>query len=158
MRISHRNGSQKRQARQRLIQRRLYGRSIRNISAQRWRYCQSIQRHFAGIQRARDLVFNHSGQQDRVRLLFSDGTAKRIASDQRHQDHSDQRGSGAPHQHQCAGPGPTLCGRGVDGSSCMRIRHIQRTTMGPSPCLLAALFNLPSFLMRETNSSTTASH
>ena len=158
VRISHRNGSQKRQARQRLIQRRLYGRSIRNISAQRWRYCQSIQRHFAGIQRARDLVFNHSGQQDRVRLLFSDGTAKRIASDQRHQDHSDQRGSGAPHQHQCAGPGPTLCGRGVDGSGCMRVGHVQRTTMGPSPCLLAALFNLPSFLMRETNSSTTASH
>ena len=43
----------KKQARQRLIQRRLYGRSIRNISAQHWRYCQSIQRHFARIQRAR---------------------------------------------------------------------------------------------------------
>ena len=36
MRISHRNGSQKRQARQRLIQRRLYGRSIRYSSTQHW--------------------------------------------------------------------------------------------------------------------------
>ena len=86
----------KRQARQRLIQRRLYGSNIRNISAQRWRYCQSIQRHFTRIQRARDLVFNHSGQQDRGDCSSAMARRNALPVTSHHQDHSDQRGSGAP--------------------------------------------------------------